>query len=329
MQMLRHDWKQEEIRAIHDTPLLDLIFKAAKCHRQYFDGSTVQVSELVSVKTGGCPEDCAYCPQSARYHTDINASPTMQVAEVVDIAKTAKRQGVSRICLGAAWREVKEGRDFDNILNMVKEITSMDMEVCCTLGMLDETQATKLKEAGLYAYNHNVDTGEGYYSKIIKTREYRDRLNTLQNVRKAKIQICCGGIIGMGESIDDRMEMLETLSNLNPHPESIPINTLVAVAGTPLEKKESAEIWELLRMIATARLIMPRSFVRLSAGRMNMSTSGQALCFLSGANSIFSGDKLLTTPNPQRSSDKEMFRILGLKESKPFEEAIRNVHTQV
>ena len=329
MQEKRHNWTQEEIRTIHDESLLNLIFKAAVSHRRNFDGNTIQVSELVSVKTGGCPEDCAYCPQAARYQTDVKATPSMDVAEVVSIARSAKKEGASRICLGAAWREVKEGREFDKILQMVREVSSMDMEVCCTLGMLGVDQANKLKEAGLYAYNHNVDTGQGYYSSIIKTREYRDRLNTLQNVRKAKIQVCCGGIIGMGESIADRMEMLVTLANLNPHPESVPINTLVAVAGTPLEEQAPVQIWELLRMIATTRLILPYSFIRLSAGRLGMSMSDQALCFLAGANSIFAGEKLLTTKNPQRSSDKEMFRILGLKESKPFEEAIRHGEHQI
>ena len=326
---IRHDWTLQEVRSIHDESLLNLVFKAAKNHRHYFDANTIQVSELVSIKTGGCPEDCAYCPQAARYHTDVKATPTMEVAEVVDIARSAKEKGASRICLGAAWREVKDGQEFDKVLKMVKEISSMDMEVCCTLGMLGKEQAENLKEAGLYAYNHNVDTGQDYYSTIIKTRQYRDRLNTLQNVRKAKIQVCCGGIIGMGESISDRIEMLVTLASLNPHPESVPINTLVAVPGTPLEKNSPVEIWELLRMIATTRLIMPRSFIRLSAGRLGMSMSDQALCFLAGANSIFAGEKLLTTKNPNRSSDKEMFEILGLKGSKPFEEAVRYADGQI
>ena len=325
MDTLRHNWTQEEIRTIHDRPLLDLVFSAAKQHRRYFDGKTVQKSDLISVKTGGCPEDCAYCPQSARYHTDIQASPLMKVEDVVEMARKAKKEGSSRICLGAAWREVREGDDFDKIVEMVENISAMNLEVCCTLGMLSEDQAGRLKEAGLYAYNHNVDTGKEFYEKIVGTRTYKHRLDTLKNVRKADIQVCCGGIIGMGESIDDRMEMLAILTSMKPHPESIPINTLVAVSGTPLENQNPVEIWDLLRMISTARLVMPRSFVRLSAGRLSMSFADQALCFLAGANSIFAGEKLLTTKNPSRNSDKEMFKILGLKESNPFEEAIPHV----
>lgn len=320
-----HNWTKEDIRTIHDRPLLELVFSAARQHRRYFDGKTVQVSDLISVKTGGCPEDCAYCPQAARHHTDVQPTPFMKLEEVLKIARKAKEQGSSRICLGAAWREVREGKDFDTIVEMVETISRMNLEVCCTLGMLNKEQARRLKKAGLYAYNHNVDTGKEFYEKIVGTRTYKDRLDTLKNVRRAGIQVCCGGIIGMGESIDDRMEMLTVLTSLKPHPESIPINTLVAVSGTPLEKQKPVEIWDLLRMISTARLIMPRSFIRLSAGRLTMGFSDQALCFLAGANSIFAGEKLLTTNNPSRSSDKEMFKILGLRESRPFEEAVSHV----
>ena len=319
---LHYDWSYEDIRDIYHRPLLDLVFEAAQRHRQHFDGRTIQVSRLISVKTGGCPEDCAYCPQAARYHTDVKSTPLISVSEVVEVAEKAKETGASRICLGAAWREVREGKDFDQILEMVQEISNRGMEVCCTLGMLDEKQAVQLKEAGLYAYNHNIDTSENHYKQIIGTRTFQDRLKTLKNVRKAQLQVCCGGIIGMGESVDDRVDMLLTLANSNPHPESVPINMLVAVPGTPLGDAGDAEKegkWdELLRMVATTRLVMPHSFVRLSAGRLGLGLSQQALCFLAGANSIFSGEKLLTTPNPERAMDEEMFQVLGLRESRPF-----------
>ncbi|MEE2744050.1 MAG: biotin synthase BioB [Bdellovibrionota bacterium] len=316
---LRHDWTMEEIEAIYDRPLLELIFDASKVHRENFDSQKVQVSSLISIKTGGCPEDCSYCPQAARYQTGINSEGLMKTETVMNLAQNAKDQGASRVCLGAAWREVKDNKQFDQVLDMVKGITGMGVEVCCTLGMLTESQANKLKEAGLYAYNHNIDTSEDYYKSIISTRSYEDRLKTLKNVQKAKISVCSGGIIGMGETKEDRLGMLKTLSNLAIHPDSVPINTLVAVEGTPLEKQKEIPIWDLLRMIATARIIMPHSMVRLSAGRNSRSFQDQALCFLAGANSIFSGEKLLTTPNPEFNEDKELFELLGLKETPAFE----------
>ncbi|MDC0254035.1 biotin synthase BioB [Bacteriovoracales bacterium] len=316
---LRHDWTMEEIEMIYDRPLLDLIFDASKIHRENFDSQKVQVSSLISIKTGGCPEDCSYCPQAARYQTGVNSEGLMKTETVMNLAQKAKDQGASRVCLGAAWREVKDNKQFDQVLGMVKGITGMGVEVCCTLGMLTESQANKLKEAGLYAYNHNIDTSEDYYKSIISTRTYEDRLKTLKNVQKAKISVCSGGIIGMGETKEDRLGMLKTLSNLAIHPDSVPINTLVAVEGTPLEKQKEIPIWDLLRMIATARIIMPHSMVRLSAGRNSRSFQDQALCFLAGANSIFSGEKLLTTPNPEFNEDKELFELLGLKETPAFE----------
>lgn len=305
-----------EIKDIYKLPLLELIFKAATIHRRYHNPNEVQISSLISIKTGGCPEDCAYCPQSARYNTKIKVHKLMEVAEVERIAKEAKKNGVTRMCLGAAWREVRNNRDFDKVLDMVKVINGLNMEVCCTLGMLTQEQAHKLAKAGLYAYNHNIDSSDDFYEKIITTRKFNDRLKTLKNVRKAGITICSGGIIGMGEKEEDRIKMLYILANLDPYPESVPINALVPVEGTPLERQKPVETWELIRMIASARIIMPKAIIRLSAGREKMSTEAQALCFLSGANSIFSGKKLLTTPNPDFKQDKEMFKILGLKAMK-------------
>lgn len=311
-------YSKEEIKEIYNSPLLELVFRAASVHRKFHDPSQVQVSSLLSIKTGGCPEDCAYCPQSAKYQTDIEIHKMLSVEEVLDVARKAKEGGATRMCLGAAWREVRDNSDFDKVLEMVRAINAMGMEVCCTLGMLTEEQAQKLADAGLYAYNHNLDSSEDFYKKIITTRKYDDRLNTINKVRKAKITVCCGGIIGMGESVDDRIEMLYTLSSLEPQPESVPINALVPVKGTPLENQKPVSIWEMLRMIATARIIMPKSIVRLSAGRTQISIEGHALCFLAGANSIFAGDKLLTTPNPDFNSDMEMFKLFGLKPMKAF-----------
>lgn len=308
----------EEIKEVYHLPLLDLVFKAASVHREYHNSSEVQVSSLLSIKTGGCPEDCGYCPQSARYNTSIEVHKMLSLDEVLCAASKAKAVGATRMCLGAAWREVRDNQDFDRVLEMVKRINEMGMEVCCTLGMLTESQAQKLADAGLYAYNHNLDSSEDFYKKIITTRKYDDRLNTIKNVRKAKITVCCGGIIGMGESAEDRIKLLYALSNLNPPPESVPINALVPVKGTPLEEQEVVSIWEMVRMIATTRIVMPKSVVRLSAGRTQMTWEGQALCFLAGANSIFAGDKLLTTPNPEFNEDMEMFKLFGLKPSRPF-----------
>lgn len=313
MKDIRHNWSKEELQNLYNTPLLELVFRAATIHREYHNPQEVQVSSLISVKTGGCSEDCGYCPQAARYNTDIKVHKLMSVDEVRGLADKAKTGGASRMCLGAAWREVRDNSDFDNVLEMVKSINAMDMEVCCTLGMLTEEQAQKLSDAGVYAYNHNLDTSEEFYGEVITTRTYDDRLNTLKNVRKAGMTICSGGIIGMGESIDDRLGMLKTLSGLNPHPESVPINSLVAVEGTPLENQPVVPVWDMVRMVAVTRIVMPKSAVRLSAGRLSMSAEAQALCFLAGANSVFAGDKLLTTPNPAFNEDMELFATLGLK----------------
>ena len=315
---IRNDWTREEIAEIYNKPVLELIYEAATVHREHNDPSEVQVCTLLSVKTGGCPEDCAYCPQAARYHTDVKVHKLMPVEQVLNSARNAKANGSTRFCMGAAWREVRDNRDFDKVLEMVKGVNGMGMEVCCTLGMLTEEQAEKLKDAGLYAYNHNLDTSEEHYEEIISTRTYDDRLDTLENVRKANISVCSGGIIGLGEREEDRIGMLHTLSNLPEHPESVPVNALVPVEGTPLEDQPRVSVWEMIRMIATARIIMPKAMVRLSAGRVRMSVEEQALCFMAGANSIFAGDKLLTTPNPEVNEDQEMFQVLNLKPRKAF-----------
>lgn len=313
-------WTREEIQSIYHSPVLELIYRAATVHRQHNDPQEVQVCTLLSVKTGGCPEDCAYCPQAARYHTDVKVHKLMEVDEVLIKAREAKDSGSTRFCMGAAWREVRDNRDFDKVIEMVKGVNSLGLEVCCTLGMLTHEQAVKLKQAGLYAYNHNLDTSEEFYGDIISTRTYDDRLNTLHNVREAKISVCSGGIIGMGEHHDDRIGMLYTLANLPEQPESVPVNALVPVEGTPLEQQEKVSVWEMIRMIATARILMPKAMVRLSAGRVRMTLEEQALCFLAGANSIFAGDKLLTTPNPGVVQDQEMFQILQLKPRQSHEE---------
>ena len=316
--MVRNNWTTEEISEIFNKPLLDLLYEAATVHRQNKDYSEVQISSLVSIKTGGCPEDCSYCPQAARYHTDVKAQGLMPVQEVIDLAKEAQSQGSSRLCMGAAWREVKDNQQFDRVLDMVKEVNGLGMEVCCTLGMLNADQAQRLADAGLYAYNHNIDTSEEHYSEIISTRTYDDRLNTIENARKANLTVCSGGIIGLGETNEDRIGMLKVLATMEKHPESVPINALVPVEGTPLADQPRVPFNDMVRMVATARIIMPKSVVRLSAGRTEMPTSEQALCFMAGANSIFSGDKLLTTPNPSVKSDTEMFDILGLTPREAF-----------
>lgn len=314
--VIKNNWTREEITEIYNTPVLELIFQAASVHRQFNNPSEVQVCTLLSVKTGGCPEDCSYCPQAARYHTDVKTQRLMEVDEVLGKAQEAKDAGSTRFCMGAAWREVRDNRDFDKVIDMVKGVNEMGMEVCCTLGMLSPEQAKKLKDAGLYAYNHNLDTSEEFYGDVITTRTYDDRLNTLENVRKAKISVCSGGIIGMGEQEKDRIGMLLTLATLPEHPESVPVNALVPVEGTPLEDQPKVSVWEMIRMIATARIIMPKAMVRLSAGRVRMTLEEQALCFMAGANSIFAGDKLLTTPNPGYVKDQEMFQVLQLKPRK-------------
>jgi biotin synthase len=320
MEEIRNNWTREEIAEIYHTPIMELMYRAATVHRAYHDPNEVQVCTLLSVKTGGCPEDCAYCPQAARYHTDVKVHKLLPTEEVLQKAQQARDNGSTRFCMGAAWREVRDNRDFDRVLDMVKGVNAMGMEVCCTLGMLTEEQAQKLKDAGLYAYNHNLDTSEEHYNEIITTRNYDDRLNTINHVRKAKISVCSGGIIGLGESINDRVGMIHTLSTMEEHPESVPVNALVPVPGTPLEEQERVSIWEMVRMIATARITMPKAMVRLSAGRVRMNVEDQALCFMAGANSIFAGDELLTTPNPAVDQDKAMFQTLNLRPRASFKE---------
>jgi biotin synthase len=310
---IRTDWSREEIAAIYHTPLMELVYRAATVHRRFQPPNAVQQCTLLSIKTGGCPEDCGYCPQSAHYSTGVKAEKLLDRNTVATAARLAKEAGSTRFCMGAAWREVKDNAQFDEVLGMVRDVSSLGMEVCVTLGMLNADQAEKLKEAGLTAYNHNLDTGEGYYDQIITTRTYQDRLNTLSNVRNAGINVCCGGIIGMGESSDDRIDLIHTLATLPEHPESVPVNALIAVEGTPLAEKQPVQIWEMMRMIATARITMPRAMVRLSAGRISMSMAEQALCFIAGANSVFTGEKLLTTSNCDFDQDKAMFELLGLE----------------
>lgn len=315
---VRNNWTIDEVSEIYHQPILELIYKASVIHKKYQATGEVQVCTLLSVKTGGCPEDCSYCPQAARYNTGVDAHKLMKYEEVVDKALIAKNAGSTRFCMGAAWRDVRDGRDFDNVIDMVKGVNALGLEVCCTLGMLTETQAARLKEAGLYAYNHNLDTSDEHYSEVISTRTYKDRLETLDNVEKAGISVCCGGIIGLGETDADRIKLLQTLASREKHPESVPVNALVAVEGTPLAGSQKVQTWEMVRMIATARILMPQSMVRLSAGRNEMNVEQQALCFMAGANSIFTGEKLLTTPNPDFSEDKKMFETLGLKPRESF-----------
>ena len=311
---IRHDWTKEEIEEIYHQPLLDLVYQAAKVHREWHNAREVQVCTLLSVKTGGCPEDCSYCGQAARYHTDIKVEALLPTATVLAHAKKAKEAGLSRFCMAAAWREVRNNRDFDRIIEMVKGVNELGLEVCCTLGMLTEEQAIRLQEAGLHAYNHNLDTSEAYYDEIISTRKFDNRINTIQNVRKAGITVCSGGIIGLGETHQDRISMLLTLATMPKHPESVPVNALARVKGTPLENNPKVDIWDMVRMIATARIVMPSSVVRLSAGRIEMTEVEQAWCFMAGANSIFTGERetLLVTPNPGVTEDMQMFENLGL-----------------
>ena len=308
-------WSLDEIETLFDLPFADLIFRAQKLHREYHDPNRVQLSTLLSIKTGGCSEDCGYCPQAARYHTGVDNEPMMDVASVVSAAKLAKENGASRFCMGAAWRGPKQ-RDLDPVLEMVREVKALGLETCCTLGMLKEGQAEQLKSAGLDYYNHNLDTAPEVYGDIVTTREYQDRLDTLERVRGAGMNVCCGGIVGMGESRRERAGLIAQLANLDPHPESVPINYLVQVEGTPLHEKlhgEKALDWtEFVRTIAVARITMPGSFVRLSAGRQEMNEATQAMCFLAGANSIFYGEKLLTTGNPDVDRDRALFEKLGI-----------------
>src|SRR5437868_12915957 len=321
--MIRHDWTLAEVRAIHDLPLLALVHRAQSVHREHFADNKVQLCSLLSVKTGGCPEDCAYCPQAARYQTGVQAEPLLQTEAVLAAASSAREAGATRFCMGAAWREVKDGQQFDRVLEMVRVVKRVGMEACCTLGMLTAAQAGRLKEAGLDAYNHNLDTSRAKYGDIITTRTYDERLRTLENVRRAGISVCCGGILGMGESVDDRCEMLRTLAAQDPHPESVPINMLVAVAGTPLAARPPVGTLEMVRAIATARVLMPRAMVRLSAGRQQMSEEAQLLCMMAGANSIFFGEKLLTTGNPEYAQDMALFEAAGIVPLEPRSEERR------
>ncbi|EFK58222.1 biotin synthase BioB [Sphingobacterium spiritivorum] len=312
---IRNNWTKEEIQEIYDQPLLELVYRAATVHREWHRASEVQVCTLLSVKTGGCPEDCSYCGQAARYHTDIKVQALLPTETVIAHAQKAKDSGSTRFCMAAAWREVRDNRDFDRVIDMVKGVNDLGLEVCCTLGMLTEEQAVRLRDAGLHAYNHNLDTSEQYYEEIISTRKFDNRINTINHVRKAGITVCSGGIIGLGETHKDRISMLLTLATMPKHPESVPVNALARVKGTPLEHNPKVDIWDMVRMIATARIVMPASVVRLSAGRIEMTETEQAWCFMAGANSIFTGERetLLVTPNPGVSEDMQMFRNLGLK----------------
>ena len=309
---LKNNWELSEILELFHLPFSDLIFSAATVHRQHHNPNQVQISTLLSIKTGSCPEDCKYCPQSAHYNTDLKKEPFMEVQKVIEAARQAKEAGASRFCMGAAWRNLND-RDLDKVCTMIKEVKDLGLETCVTLGMINSEQSSKLKDAGLDYYNHNIDTSPDYYKEIISTRSFEDRLNTLENVRNAGINVCCGGIVGMGENRADRAEMLKTLANLPTHPQSVPINMLVKVKGTPLEEVQGVDEFEFIRTVAIARILMPKSFVRLSAGRSEMNDQTQALCFLAGANSIFYGDKLLTTDNPKSKKDIELFAKLGIK----------------
>ncbi len=309
---MRHDWSTAEIQALLELPLMDLLWRAQAVHREANPGYRVQLASLLSVKTGGCEEDCAYCPQSMHNSSDVTGRPELEVEPVLARARAAKEAGAHRFCMGWAWRDIRDGAPFEAMLAMVRGVRELGMEACCTLGLLNETQAKRLEEAGLHAYNHNLDTSPEHYDRIITTRTYQERLETLQRVRRAGISMCCGGIIGMGESLTDRASLLQVLASMDPHPESVPINALVAVEGTPLEDQPSVDPLELVRMIAVARILMPHSRVRLSAGRETMSREGQVLCLLAGADSIFYGDTLLTTGNPDVQADQELLALAGV-----------------
>ena len=308
---IRQDWSLDEVEAIFSLPFNDLLFQAQTVHREFFDPNKVQISTLLSIKTGACPEDCSYCPQSAHHNAELKKEPLMEIKKVVDEAKKAKEAGADRFCMGAAWRNL-HNRDVPVVTQMIKEVKELGLETCVTLGMLTADQASALKEAGLDFYNHNLDTSEKYYKEITSTRKYSDRLETLENVREAGLKVCCGGIVGMGEAVEDRASMLQTLANLPQQPQSVPINMLVQVEGTPLDGIEKPDMLDFVRTIAVARILMPASYVRLSAGRETMSDETQALCFLAGANSIFYGEKLLTTPNPGEDRDTDLFKRLGI-----------------
>ena len=310
---VRYDWSLEEVKEILDLPLMDLLWRAQIVHRSYNPGYKVQLASLLSVKTGGCSEDCSYCPQSVHNETKVEPSPALQVKLVLERAMAAKESGADRFCMGWAWREIKDGKAFDSMLEMVRGVRELGLEACVTAGMITDSQASRLAEAGLTAYNHNLDTSPEHYSHIISTRTYQDRLETLKRVRKAGLTVCCGGIIGMGESISDRASLLKVLATLDPHPESVPINSLVAVEGTPMEDLSSIDPLEMVRMVATARIIMPKSRIRLSAGRQQLGREAQILCLQSGADSIFYGDTLLTTSNPEVEADRKLLADAGIK----------------
>ncbi len=313
MSDIRHDWTREEVRALFDQPFAELAFRAQVAHRAHHDPSRVQLATLSNIKRGGCPEDCAYCPQAARYDTGVESEGLLPLDEVIAQAQRAKDHGASRFCMGAAWREVHDGRAFDRVVKMVEAVNELGLEVCATLGMVDEGQAKRLADAGLYAYNHNLDTSPEHYEEIISTRTYQDRLDTLGNVRKAGLTVCCGGIVGLGETREDRVGLLTTLAGLEPHPESVPINQLVPAPGTPLAEEKGVDVFEYLRTIAVARIMMPSSMIRLAAGRTALSREGQALAFLCGANSIFYGPALLTTENPPADEDRALLAALGMR----------------
>lgn len=310
--LIRHNWQLAEIKALYQLPMNDLLFQAQSVHRQYFDANRVQTSTLMSIKTGACPEDCAYCPQSGHYDTNLDKQQLVAIEQVINQAKQAQQAGATRFCMGAAWRSPRN-KDFAAVLQMIREVKALGLETCVTLGMLNDEQSMQLKQAGLDYYNHNLDTSQDYYQQIITTRTFQDRLDTLQRVRDAGINVCAGGILGMGESLDDRFGLIQALANLPEHPQSVPINQLIAVKGTPLEDAQPLDPFEFIRMIAVTRIVMPQSYVRLSAGRENMSDEMQAMCFFAGANSIFYGDKLLTTDNPDEHHDQQLFKRLGIQ----------------
>jgi len=322
---IRYDWSLEELQEMYSQPLFELVARAHQVHQRFHPLAEIQVCALISIKTGGCPEDCKYCSQSARYQTAISAQPMMEYAAVLEQARQAVEKGATRICLGAAWRGVRDNKQFDAVLQMVEGIRALGVEVCCTLGLLNEMQAERLREAGLYAYNHNLDTSERFYKTIITTRSYQERLETMDIVERAGLSLCCGGIIGMGEEPLDRLQLLLTLAQREPHHESLPINRLAAIPGTPLADRPPIALWEQLRFIALARIVLPATMIRLSAGRLDLSLEGQALCFFAGANSIFFGEKLLTVGNVSIDRDEEMFRILGLKKQAAYTETTSKI----
>lgn len=315
---IRHNWTIRELQDLYNQPLFALMSQAHQIHIQFHRPAEVQICTIISIKTGGCPENCRYCAQSSAYQTTIKAQPMMKLDDVMNEAKKALKCGATRVCLGAAWREIRDGKQFEEVLHMVNTLQSLGVEVCCTLGMLKEHQAKKLKEAGLYAYNHNLDTSEKYYQEVVTTRTYQERLDTLDILQKTDLSVCCGGILGLGEEATDRVALLHTLATRQPHPESVPINRLEAVPGTPLATQTKVSVWELVRIIAMARILMPLSMLRLSGGRLEMSFAEQALCFFAGANSIHLGEKLLTVANQSVDKDEELFKILGLTKRPPF-----------